>query len=143
MPSSRGSWPLRNPRATLFTISIISRTMSARAFPETPLSIRLNDAPRDLIAGAFSLRGTPDEVLLIFNSLGTPPNSAIHKYMNAKKVPQLFVATGATKRNDPKEFPWTCAVAAYEVQGRYLGAFRRHHQCGCWRLTDTPVCGRT
>jgi branched-chain amino acid transport system substrate-binding protein len=48
-----------------------------------------------------------DEVLLIFNSLGTPPNSAIHKYMNAKRVPQLFVATGATKWNDPREFPWT------------------------------------
>jgi branched-chain amino acid transport system substrate-binding protein len=48
-----------------------------------------------------------DEVLLIFNALGTPPNSAIHKYMNAKMVPQLFVATGATKWNDPKEFPWT------------------------------------
>jgi ABC-type branched-subunit amino acid transport system substrate-binding protein len=48
-----------------------------------------------------------DEVLFIFNSLGTPPNSAIHKYMNSKKVPQLFVATGATKWNDPKEFPWT------------------------------------
>src|ERR1700737_4372781 len=43
-----------------------------------------------------------DEVLLIFNSLGTPPNSAIQKYMNSKKVPQLFVATGATKWNDPK-----------------------------------------
>src|SRR5258707_11363691 len=48
-----------------------------------------------------------DEVLIIFNSLGTPPNSAIQKYMNQKKVPQLFVATGATKWNDPKEFPWT------------------------------------
>jgi branched-chain amino acid transport system substrate-binding protein len=48
-----------------------------------------------------------DKVLLIFQSLGTPPNSAIHKYMNAKKVPQLFVATGATKWNDPKNFPWT------------------------------------
>uniref|UniRef100_Q07K17 Extracellular ligand-binding receptor n=1 Tax=Rhodopseudomonas palustris (strain BisA53) TaxID=316055 RepID=Q07K17_RHOP5 len=48
-----------------------------------------------------------DEVLLIFNSLGTPSNSAIQKYMNAKKVPQLFVATGATKWNDPKDFPWT------------------------------------
>ena len=48
-----------------------------------------------------------DEVLFIFNSLGTPPNSAIQKYMNTKKVPQLFVATGATKWNDPKEFPWT------------------------------------
>jgi ABC-type branched-subunit amino acid transport system substrate-binding protein len=48
-----------------------------------------------------------DEVLLLFNALGTPPNSAIHKYMNSKKVPQLFVATGATKWNDPKDFPWT------------------------------------
>jgi len=48
-----------------------------------------------------------DEVLMIFNALGTPPNSAIHKYMNSKKVPQLFVATGATKWNDPKDFPWT------------------------------------
>ena len=48
-----------------------------------------------------------DEVLFIFNPLGTPPNSAIHKYMNAKKVPQLFVATGATKWNDPTHFPWT------------------------------------
>ena len=48
-----------------------------------------------------------DEVLFVFNSLGTPPNTAIQKYMNAKKVPQLFVATGATKWNEPKEFPWT------------------------------------
>ncbi|MBR0736461.1 ABC transporter substrate-binding protein [Bradyrhizobium liaoningense] len=48
-----------------------------------------------------------DEVLLVFNSLGTPPNSAIQKYMNSKKVPQLFVATGATKWNDPQAFPWT------------------------------------
>ena len=48
-----------------------------------------------------------DEVLIVFNSLGTPPNSAIQKYLNSKKVPQLFVATGATKWNDPKEFPWT------------------------------------
>src|SRR5437868_9948552 len=48
-----------------------------------------------------------DEVLFIFNSLGTPPNTAIQKYMNQKKVPQLFVATGATKWNDPQNFPWT------------------------------------
>ncbi len=48
-----------------------------------------------------------DEVLFIFNSLGTPSNSAIQKYMNSKKVPQLFVATGATKWNDPQNFPWT------------------------------------
>jgi len=48
-----------------------------------------------------------DEVLFIFNSLGTPSNSAIQKYMNSKKVPQILVATGATKWNDPKDFPWT------------------------------------
>ena len=48
-----------------------------------------------------------DEVLLLFQPLGTPPNSAIHKYMNQKKVPQLFVATGATKWGDPKAYPWT------------------------------------
>jgi len=48
-----------------------------------------------------------DEVLLIFQSLGTPSNTAIQKYMNAKQVPQLFVATGATKWGDPKNFPWT------------------------------------
>jgi ABC-type branched-subunit amino acid transport system substrate-binding protein len=48
-----------------------------------------------------------DEVLLIFQPLGTPSNSAIQKYMNAKKVQQLFVASGATKWGDPKNFPWT------------------------------------
>src|SRR6202051_4074185 len=48
-----------------------------------------------------------DEVLLIFQSLGTPTNNAIQKYLNDKKVPQLFVATGATKFGDPKNFPWT------------------------------------
>jgi branched-chain amino acid transport system substrate-binding protein len=48
-----------------------------------------------------------EEVLALFNPLGTPPNSAIHKYMNQRKVPQLFVATGATKWGDPKNFPWT------------------------------------
>jgi ABC-type branched-subunit amino acid transport system substrate-binding protein len=48
-----------------------------------------------------------EEVLLIFNPLGTPSNTAIHKYMNDKKVPHLFLATGATKWGDPKSFPWT------------------------------------
>jgi branched-chain amino acid transport system substrate-binding protein len=48
-----------------------------------------------------------DKVLLLFNTLGTPPNTAIHKYMNGKKVPQLFVATGASKWGQPKQFPWT------------------------------------
>jgi ABC-type branched-subunit amino acid transport system substrate-binding protein len=48
-----------------------------------------------------------DEVLFLYQTLGTPSNTAIHKYMNAKKVPQLHVATGATKWNDPKNFTWT------------------------------------
>jgi branched-chain amino acid transport system substrate-binding protein len=48
-----------------------------------------------------------DKVLFLFQTLGTPPNTAIHKYMNGKKVPQLFVATGASKWGHPKEFPWT------------------------------------
>jgi branched-chain amino acid transport system substrate-binding protein len=48
-----------------------------------------------------------DKVLFVFNTLGTPPNTAIHKYMNSRKVPHLFVATGASKWGQPKEFPWT------------------------------------
>src|SRR5206468_9787330 len=46
-------------------------------------------------------------IFALFQSLGTPCNTAIHKYMNQKKVPQLFVATGASKWGNPKEFPWT------------------------------------
>jgi branched-chain amino acid transport system substrate-binding protein len=48
-----------------------------------------------------------DQVLLIFNSLGTPTNSAVHQYLNAKQVPQLFVATGASQWGQPDKFPWT------------------------------------
>ena len=48
-----------------------------------------------------------EEVLFTMGTLGTPSNTAIHKYMNAKKVPHLFLATGASKWNDPKNFPWT------------------------------------
>ena len=60
-----------------------------------------------------------DEVLLIFASLGTPTNTAIQQYMNAKKVPQLFVASGATKWNDPQHFPWTMGWAPnYQSEAR-------------------------
>jgi branched-chain amino acid transport system substrate-binding protein len=60
-----------------------------------------------------------DEVLLIFQPLGTPSNSAIHKYMNTKKVPQLFVATGATKWGDPKNFPYTMGwQPSYQSEGK-------------------------
>jgi branched-chain amino acid transport system substrate-binding protein len=65
-----------------------------------------------------------DEVLFIFNSLGTPPNSAIQKYMNTQKVPQLFVATGATKWNNPKEFPWTMGFPPnYQSEGRIYAKY--------------------
>ena len=65
-----------------------------------------------------------DEVLFIFNSLGTPSNSAIQKYMNEKKVPQLFIATGATKWNDPKQFPWTMGWQPnYQSEGRIYAKY--------------------
>src|SRR5438552_14999396 len=65
-----------------------------------------------------------DEVLLIFNSLGTPPNTAIQKYMNSKKVPQLFVATGATKWNDPKNYPWTMGWQPnYQTESRIYAQY--------------------
>jgi ABC-type branched-subunit amino acid transport system substrate-binding protein len=60
-----------------------------------------------------------DQVLLLFQTLGTPPNTAIHKYMNSKKVPHAFVATGATKWNDPRNFPWTMGWQPnYQTEGR-------------------------
>jgi branched-chain amino acid transport system substrate-binding protein len=65
-----------------------------------------------------------DEVLLIFQSLGTPSNTAIQKYMNAKKVPQLFVATGATKWGDPKHFPWTMGwQPPYQAEARIYAKY--------------------
>ena len=65
-----------------------------------------------------------DEVLLIFQSLGTAPNSAIQKYMNARKVPQIFVATGATKWGDPKNFPWTMGFQPnYQSEGRIYAKY--------------------
>ena len=65
-----------------------------------------------------------DEVLLVFNPLGTPSNSAIQKYLNGKKVPQLFVATGATKWNDPKNFPWTMGwQPSYQSEARIYAKY--------------------
>ncbi|HXD39515.1 MAG TPA: ABC transporter substrate-binding protein [Ramlibacter sp.] len=60
-----------------------------------------------------------DEVLFTINTLGTPSNTAIHKYMNQKKVPHLFLATGATKWNDPKNFPWTMGFnPSYQAEAK-------------------------
>src|SRR6185436_13666818 len=66
-----------------------------------------------------------DEVLLIFNPLGTASNTAIQKYLNGKRVPQLFVASSASKWNDPKNFPWTMgygpsAQNEARIYARYL-----------------------
>ncbi len=59
-----------------------------------------------------------DQVLALFQTLGTPSNSAIHKYVNAKKVPHLLLATGATKWGDPKDFPWTMGFnPSYQSEG--------------------------
>ncbi len=60
-----------------------------------------------------------DQVAFLFNTLGTPTNSAIHKYVNARKVPHLFVATGATKWGDPTHFPWTIGwQPTYQTEGK-------------------------
>ena len=60
-----------------------------------------------------------DEVLALYQTLGTPSNSAIHKYVNAKKVPHLLLATGATKWGDPKDFPWTMGFnLSYQSEGQ-------------------------
>jgi ABC-type branched-subunit amino acid transport system substrate-binding protein len=65
-----------------------------------------------------------DQVAFVFNTLGTPTNTAIHKYLNQQKVPQLFVATGATKWNDPKNFPWTMGWQPnYQVEGQIYAKY--------------------
>src|SRR5579871_738513 len=65
-----------------------------------------------------------DEVLLTFQIIGTPSNAAVQKYLNAKKVPQLFAATGASKFTDPKNFPWTLGFNPnYFVEGRIYGQY--------------------
>ena len=65
-----------------------------------------------------------DEVLLVFNALGTPTQTAVQKYQNNKKVPQLFVATGASKWNDPKDFPWTMGFQpSYRVEARIFAKY--------------------
>ena len=65
-----------------------------------------------------------DGVLLTFQIIGTPSNAAVQKYLNAKKVPQLFAATGASKFTDPKNFPWTMGFNPnYFVEGRIYGQY--------------------
>jgi branched-chain amino acid transport system substrate-binding protein len=70
-----------------------------------------------------------DGVLLIFSSLGTAPNNAIRKYMNANKVPQLFVFTGASEFGDPKHFAWTMGwTPTYQNEGRAFAKYLLEHE---------------
>jgi branched-chain amino acid transport system substrate-binding protein len=72
-----------------------------------------------------------DQVSFIFQSLGTPSNVAIQPYLNTNKVPQLFVATGATRWNDPEHFPWTIGFnPSYELEGSTYGKYIATHQPG-------------
>src|ERR1700723_712506 len=65
-----------------------------------------------------------DEVLLMFQMIGTPSNAAVQKYLNTKKVPQLFAATGASRFTDPKNYPWTLGFnPSYFVEGRIYGQY--------------------
>jgi branched-chain amino acid transport system substrate-binding protein len=73
-----------------------------------------------------------DEVLLIFNSIGTPTNAAIQKYMNTKRVPQLFISTGASRFSDPKTFPWTMPILpSYQAEAHiYANYLQQNHPTG-------------
>jgi branched-chain amino acid transport system substrate-binding protein len=65
-----------------------------------------------------------DQVLLMFQTFGTPPNTAIQGYLNDNKVPQLFVATGADKWNDPQHHPWTMGwQPSYRVEARIYARY--------------------
>jgi branched-chain amino acid transport system substrate-binding protein len=65
-----------------------------------------------------------DQVLFLFNTAGTPTNTAIHKYMNAQKVPHLFLATGATKWGDPEHYPWTMGFQpSYQSEGQIYARY--------------------
>ena len=65
-----------------------------------------------------------DEVLTTFQIIGTPPNAAVQKYLNEKKVPQLLASTGATRFTDPKNFPWTIAFNPnYQAEAHVYAKF--------------------
>jgi branched-chain amino acid transport system substrate-binding protein len=82
-----------------------------------------------------------EQVLLLFNSLGTPTNTAIHKYVNQKKIPHLFLATGATKWGDPANFPWTMGWQPHyqgeaKIYAQYLLATRPNAKIGVLYQND-------
>ena len=87
-----------------------------------------------------------DQVLLVFQSLGTPSNTAIQKYLNASKMPQLFVASGATKWDDPDHYPWTMGWQPnYQTEGRIFGQYllENHPTAGSRSSTKTIITAKT
>jgi len=65
-----------------------------------------------------------DDVVAVFSSVGTAPNISVQKYLNAKRIPQLFVSSGATRWNDPEHFPWTVGFnPTYELEGRLYAQY--------------------
>ena len=123
--------PRRRPGAMGSTMAARFIVPSRAIFPITakcstaPAVISYDDAfsPAKTVEQARKIVES-DEALLIFQSLGTPTNNAIQKYLNEKKVPQLFVATGATKFGDPKNFPWTMGwQPTYQTEGRIYAKY--------------------
>ena len=65
-----------------------------------------------------------DEVLITFQLIGTPPNAAVQKYLNQKKVPQLLAGTGADRFSDPANYPWTMGFnPSYQSEGRVYAQY--------------------
>lgn len=87
-----------------------------------------------------------DEVLVLFNPLGTATNAAIQKYMNTKKVPQLFVSSGAARWADPKNFPWTMGWSpSYRNEGRIWATYilKNHPDAKIGMLFRMTISART
>ena len=82
-----------------------------------------------------------DQVFAIYQLLGTPTNTVVQKYLNQKKVPQLFVATGASKWGNPKEFPWTMGWQPdYATEA---AIYAKHIMANHPRRQDRRCCTRT
>lgn len=70
-----------------------------------------------------------DNVLFMYGTVGTPTNTAVHKYLNSKKVPQIMISTGASKWNDPKNFPWTMAFyPSYDMEAHAFAEYILKHK---------------
>lgn len=65
-----------------------------------------------------------EHVLAIFSVVGTPTNAAVQRYLNDRKVPQLFALSGGSRFADPEHFPWTLPiVSSYRAEGEVYGQY--------------------